>query len=189
MSARGVTMMIAMMCAIAMAGCEREARRLVTATPPAQTIDGPRQGDLRPGQPGPGLPATAGGQFNDRNALEVSNGKRLFRWYNCNGCHAGGGGSYGPALMDDQWLYGSEPDNLYATIMEGRPNGMPSWRGKITDQQAWQISAYVRALAGNVSKAAAPSRRDAMAATPPLTQIPKQPPQQSEDGAQTVPAP
>jgi len=47
----------------------------------------------------------------------------------------------------------------------------------------------VRALAGNVSKAAAPSRRDAMAATPPLTQIPKQPPQQSEDGAQTVPAP
>ena len=182
MSARGVTMMIAMMCAIAMAGCEREARRLVTATPPAQTIDGPRQGDLRPGQPGPGLPATAGGQFNDRNALEVSNGKRLFRWYNCNGCHAGGGGSYGPALTDDQWLYGSEPDNLYATIMEGRPNGMPSFRGRIPEAQVWQLVAYVRSLSGQVAKDVATSRGDAIQGGPAEAQRDRQFPQRAEKG-------
>jgi len=148
------------------AGCEREARRLQAASPPSVTIDGPRQGDLRPGQPGSGMPVTAGGGFNDRNAFEVSTGKRLFRWFNCNGCHAGGGGSYGPALMDDQWLYGSAPDNIYATIMEGRPNGMPSFRGRISEQQAWQLVDYVRSLSGQVAKDVAPSRSDAIQGGP-----------------------
>jgi mono/diheme cytochrome c family protein len=27
--------------------------------------------------------------------------------------------------MDDKWLYGSEPENIVASILEGRPNGMP----------------------------------------------------------------
>ena len=36
-------------------------------------------------------------------------GKRLFSWYNCIGCHANGGGGIGPPLMDDEWIYGSRP--------------------------------------------------------------------------------
>jgi cytochrome c oxidase cbb3-type subunit 3 len=64
---------------------------------------------------------------------------------------------------------------------------MPSWRGKITDQQAWQLAAYVRALSGNVPKAAAPSRREGMAATPPLTQTPRQTPRGADDSAQNPP--
>ena len=44
------------------------------------------------------------------NAYAVAQGKRLFRWYNCSGCHAtGGGGDWGPALMDDKWIYGVAP--------------------------------------------------------------------------------
>jgi cytochrome c oxidase cbb3-type subunit 3 len=66
---------------------------------------------------------------------------------------------------------------------------MPAWRGKLTDQQAWQLAAYIRALSGNVRKDAAPSRRDAMTATPPPTRIPAQPPRAGDDSAQTVPAP
>jgi cytochrome c oxidase cbb3-type subunit 3 len=31
--------------------------------------------------------------------------------------------------MDDQWVYGDAPQNLFATIVQGRPNGMPSFGG------------------------------------------------------------
>jgi hypothetical protein len=42
--------------------------------------------------------------------------------FNCNGCHANGGGDKGPALMDDKWLFGGEIENIYAKIVQGRPN-------------------------------------------------------------------
>ena len=64
--------------------------------------------------------------FQD-NAYGISEGKRLFESFNCVGCHSHGGGGMGPALMDDRWIYGSRPENIYATILEGRPNGMPSF--------------------------------------------------------------
>jgi cytochrome c oxidase cbb3-type subunit 3 len=67
----------------------------------------------------------------DENAYAVSQGKRLYRWYNCNGCHAGGGGGIGPALMDAEWRYGGDPAQVFASIVQGRPNGMPSFGGHI----------------------------------------------------------
>ena len=36
--------------------------------------------------------------------------------------------------MDREWIYGGQPANIFATIVEGRPNGMPSWRGRIPDE-------------------------------------------------------
>ncbi len=36
------------------------------------------------------------------------------------------------------------PENIYATIINGRPNGMPAFGGKIPPQQVWQIVAYVQ---------------------------------------------
>jgi len=45
--------------------------------------------------------------------------------------------------MDDEWIYGFEPVNIFATIVEGRPNGMPSFRNRIPDYQVWQLVAYV----------------------------------------------
>src|SRR5689334_2564830 len=43
------------------------------------------------------------------NAYALSQGKHLFEWFNCVGCHAHGGGAIGPPLMDADWIYGSAP--------------------------------------------------------------------------------
>jgi cytochrome c oxidase cbb3-type subunit 3 len=80
------------------------------------------------------------------NADAVITGKRLFGEYNCSGCHSNGGGGMGPALMDGQWIYGGRLEQIHQTLVEGRPNGMPTWGGKIPDEQLWQISAYVRSM-------------------------------------------
>lgn len=80
------------------------------------------------------------------NAAAVTTGMALYKAYNCNGCHSAGGGGMGPNLMDDKWIYGGRLEQIHQTIIEGRPNGMPSWGGKIPDEQIWQIAAYVRSL-------------------------------------------
>lgn len=126
------------------ASARRNSERLTTLVP------GPYTADVRVANPYEG------------NAWAISEGKRLYTWYNCQGCHANGGGGMGPALMDDQWIYGSDPENIFATIVEGRPNGMPAFRGKIPEYQVWQIAAYVQSLSGMVPKDAAGGRSDNM---------------------------
>jgi cytochrome c oxidase cbb3-type subunit 3 len=121
---------------------------------------GTLQSDISPGKTlGPG--AERAGAYVG-NAYNLNEGKRLYSWFNCVGCHAHGGGGMGPPLMDARWIYGSEPRNIYSTILEGRPNGMPSFQGKIPDQQVWQLAAYVRSLSGLAPKDAAPGRDDQM---------------------------
>ncbi|HWJ05706.1 MAG TPA: c-type cytochrome [Steroidobacteraceae bacterium] len=182
----GATVVAALL-ACGVAGCDRE-RREYRAAPAAPGSERPRLTDLQPGGTLAQAPSATGARY-EGNAYHINQGSRWFRSFNCNGCHGNGGGSMGPALMDDQWRYGGTIDQIHATILDGRPNGMPSWRGKLTDQQAWELAAYVRALSGNVSKAAAPSRREGMAATPPLTRIKPQPPQSSDPSAQNPPPP
>jgi len=80
------------------------------------------------------------------NPAAVQTGMRLFAQYNCNGCHSNGGGGIGPDLMDDEWIYGGRLEQIHQSIVQGRPNGMPSWGGKIPDEQIWQITAYVRSM-------------------------------------------
>ena len=67
-----------------------------------------------------------------------------------------------PPLMDEQWLYGSEPAQIVATIVEGRVNGMPSFAGRISEDQLWQIAAYVRSLSGLVAGDVASGRNDGL---------------------------
>ena len=98
------------------------------------------------------------------NAYAISEGQRLFEQYNCSGCHFHGGGGIGPALMDDEWIYGSSPANIYTTIAQGRPNGMPSYGGHIPDNQIWELATYVRSLAGLESKPQRSPRSDEMQA-------------------------
>jgi cytochrome c oxidase cbb3-type subunit III len=120
---------------------------------------------LSSNSPGPGGPVeykSGTREQYEKIAFHVSQGKKLFTWYNCSGCHANGGGGSGPALMDDVWIYGSNIENIAASIREGRPNGMPTFRGKIPEDQIWQIAAYVRALGGFVSSDVASSRHDEM---------------------------
>jgi cytochrome c oxidase cbb3-type subunit III len=147
--------------ALLLAACERERREL---RPPAAAANRPvlvRQTSLQPGRVVPAPPAT--GPY-DENAFGISEGQRLFNWYNCSGCHSHGGGGMGPPLMDGKWIYGSEPQNIYGTIVEGRPNGMPSWGGRIPSYQVWEIVAYVRSLSGLTPKNAVPARADEMQA-------------------------
>jgi cytochrome c oxidase cbb3-type subunit 3 len=149
---------------LALASCQREERRfqeLAPASSPAQSV---QLSELQPGEPLPRPPMKSP---YEENASAISEGKRLYQWFNCAGCHAQGGGGMGPALMDSKWRYGSEPENIYATLVEGRPNGMPSFRGKIPEQQLWQLVAYVRSLSGLIRTDVAPSRSDSLSAKPP----------------------
>jgi cytochrome c oxidase cbb3-type subunit III len=140
-----------------LAGCQREERRFSELPPASVAIRSVVQSDIRAG--GTAQPASPAVAY-ESNAYAIAQGKQLYEWFNCTGCHAFGGGAIGPALMDDQWIYGAEPQNIFATIVEGRPNGMPSFGGKIPEQQVWQLVAYVRSLAGQVRKDADPSRSD-----------------------------
>lgn len=107
----------------------------------------------------------------EQNAPGLAEGKRLFYAFNCAGCHGNGGGGMGPPLLDAPWRYGSELPQIFDSIMQGRPNGMPGFRGKIVPQQAWQLAAYVRSLSGQVSFVTAPSRSDHMKANPPENSV------------------
>jgi cytochrome c oxidase cbb3-type subunit 3 len=78
--------------------------------------------------------------------------------------------------MSGELAYGIEPENIYATIVEGRPNGMPSFQGKIPDYQVWQLVAYVRSMSGQLSKDVAPSRSDHMSYKPAEQSSPKEHP-------------
>jgi cytochrome c oxidase cbb3-type subunit III len=143
-----------------LSGCSREARRFEEPAGAATLPNTIQQSDLQPGTRTPAADGE-GGPY-DYNAFAISEGKRLYEWFNCTGCHAQGGGGIGPPLMDDKWIYGAAPENIRATLLQGRPNGMPAFRGRITEQQLWQIVAYVRSMSGQVPKDAATSRSDHM---------------------------
>jgi cytochrome c oxidase cbb3-type subunit 3 len=148
--------------------------------PPASTAPAVVASDLHPGGGTP--PAPAANPY-ELNAFALAEGKRLYTAYNCSGCHANGGGGMGPALMDDVWAYGHEPDQVYRSIVEGRPNGMPAYVGRIPDPQVWEIAAYVRSMSGLVPKDAAPSRSDHMSGPPPENATLRQQPKNSAPGA------
>ena len=81
------------------------------------------------------------------NAQAERDGRQLFLSYNCVGCHGGrAGGGMGPSLRDSAWIYGNTDADLFGTITEGRPNGMPTWGGKIPEDQIWKLISYIRTL-------------------------------------------
>lgn len=84
----------------------------------------------------------------DGDPEQIAAGRQLFQAYNCVGCHFNGGGGMGPPLMDDHWIYGSSMENIAASIIEGRPAGMPTFRAMVAGDQVWQLAAYVRSLSG-----------------------------------------
>jgi len=144
-------------CCLALTSCERERRDARPA--PVRTIvyDGAaRDSELQPG--GAKEMSVANPYYG--SAYDISEGQRLFQWYNCVGCHANGGGGMGPPLIKQQWIYGGEHANIFDTIVKGRPNGMPTWGGRIPEYQVWQIVAYVRSMNQEQPKSATPPRTD-----------------------------
>lgn len=115
------------------------------SAPGAALVEGNRQSELQPGPPT--ATRTVRNPY-EGNEEAIGDGKRLFSQFNCAGCHAGGGGAIGPPLMDEDWIYGSSSSNIFWTIVEGRPQGMPAFGGRIAEDQIWRIAAYVRSLSG-----------------------------------------
>jgi cytochrome c oxidase cbb3-type subunit 3 len=120
----------------------------------------------------------------DNNANAIAEGQNLYMQMNCVGCHFHGGGGMGPPLMDDEWRYGGRIDQIAASIAEGRPNGMPAWRGKLTSDQIWDLAAYVRTLSGQPSKDSVSSRSEEMSNTTPATLAPREPQHLSDTAEQ-----
>ena len=84
----------------------------------------------------------------DANA--VATGAKLFIAYNCIDCHgADGSGAMGPSLADGRWHFGGAPAEVFESIHQGRPEGMPAWGSLISADQIWLLVSYVRSLETN----------------------------------------
>jgi len=156
-AARAGVVLCGLWLALAMTACQKEQRRLREDAPLAAP---PESAGLEGGAPGRRRPSVPVRNPYEGNAYAITEGQRLYYWYNCAGCHFRGGGGIGPPLMAENWRYGKEPRDIYVSIVDGRPNGMPSWRGKIPEYQVWQIVTFVEALTANRGIAAPPGPRE-----------------------------
>jgi len=72
---------------------------------------------------------------------------RAFYNRSCAGqCHGVDGqeGFEGPSLVGKTYL---DPTFVYVTLITGRPgSAMPSWKGRLTDDELWKVIAYVNSL-------------------------------------------
>lgn len=77
-------------------------------------------------------------------------GGQLFVRMNCVGCHGyDAKGGMGPDLTDTYWRYGGSPAEIYKSIAEGRPQGMPAWGAMLTRDEIWKLVAYIQTLGGS----------------------------------------
>ena len=102
--------------------------------------------NLPPGFPLGVKPITVRNPYEgDRKALGT--GAQLFIAYNCLDCHGvEGSGAMAPSFQDGRWHFGGSPAEVFESIYEGRPDGMPAWGGRISNDQIWMLTAYVRSL-------------------------------------------
>ena len=115
------------------------------ALPQAGTMPSVRTSDLRAGGAIP-VVSVRNPYADDPRALRE--GKARYMAMNCNGCHGEyGGGGIGPPLSDNAWIYGSADENIVQSLIQGRPNGMPSYGGTLPESEMWKIAMYVQSLA------------------------------------------
>lgn len=126
-----------------LASCQNERLRVNE-----QPLYGPGAPHAQQSELVPGQPAAHAQVELEVNEGILAEGQRLYTWYNCGGCHFNGGGGIGPPLMDDAWIYGAEPQNIADTIINGRPQGMPSYGGRMPAAHIGPVVAYVRSLGG-----------------------------------------
>jgi cytochrome c oxidase cbb3-type subunit 3 len=123
---------------------DEEAQRAPAATWLAEPLAAVRMSTLAAGASNP-VPEIRNPYADDAGAM--AQGRQLYLSFNCAGCHgAAGGGGIGPPLADEHWIYGGSDANIYATIVQGRPNGMPAFGPGIQGEAAWKLAAYVRSL-------------------------------------------
>lgn len=94
------------------------------------------------GETDPGAVGVAGYQ---QTPEAIESGRRIFDAQVCSRCHKETGPvGIGPNLWDGEWLYGGEPEDIYESIMHGRPRGMAPYQGRLGAQEVWHIVAYLR---------------------------------------------
>ena len=123
---------------------DEKPEQLLPAAVPAQQEAALRTSDIRAG--GLTVDAPVANPYEHDPTAEAE-GKQLYNAMNCAGCHGpAGGGGMGPPFADADWIYGDQPENIVASILRGRPNGMPSFAGKLPEAEAWKIAIFVRSL-------------------------------------------
>ena len=83
--------------------------------------------------------------IEDPEAVQI--GRRLFVTY-CSVCHGSdaGGASGFPNLTDNDWLYGSSPEQIKSSILNGRNGVMPPWGAALGEMGVENVVAYVLTL-------------------------------------------
>jgi cytochrome c oxidase cbb3-type subunit 3 len=107
----------------------------------------PHDENLPVGFPAAGKPLILVNPY-EGDKRSIATGGQLFVAYNCIDCHgADGSGAMGPSFQDGRWHFGGSAAAVFESIYQGRPDGMPSWGGRISNDQIWMLTAYVRSLA------------------------------------------
>jgi cytochrome c oxidase cbb3-type subunit 3 len=111
--------------------------------------DGGALVDLSPGGGKPVTRPNAIGKEYENSPEHIIAGQQLykanelrrlpFQWPRRDGSSA-----YGQ--VKNGWLYRGAIDNIASSILEGRPNGIPSFRGTIVNGQVWELAAYIKSL-------------------------------------------
>jgi cytochrome c oxidase cbb3-type subunit 3 len=138
---RQVLIIAAALLAFIVAGCDTQPVETAPAggMPPVKTPVGPIPGAEQAPKPSANPYA--------QNPMALQEGRRLFVWYNCAGCHGGhAGGGMGPSLRDEDWIYGNSDAHVFGSVAEGRAHGMPAWGTKLPEEQIWKLVAYIKSL-------------------------------------------
>jgi cytochrome c oxidase cbb3-type subunit III len=142
---------------VVLVGAAASRPRQGTPTPNASTNDTIRfvahPDNIPAGFPSRDRPLALVNPF-EGNAGALKTGSQLYISYNCIDCHgADGSGAMAPSFADGRWHFGGSQAEVFQSIYEGRPDGMPTWGGRITNDQIWMLVTYVRSLSSgkNVS--------------------------------------
>ena len=102
-------------------------------------------------QRGGGPPAGSPTHPSIGNRDAIAAGERLYN-ETCTSCHGkdGTGGELGPPVASQNRRYLRRTDKeVFDIIKEGNPGTqMPPYAGQFTDDQIWQVTAYIRGLRG-----------------------------------------
>src|SRR5262245_19201808 len=79
-------------------------------------------------------------------ADKINAGKAVFA-ENCASCHGDAGTGKtdvgAPNLTDKFWIYGGDPDSIYATVWGGRQGHMPTWEARLSSVDRKILALYL----------------------------------------------
>lgn len=80
------------------------------------------------------------------DAAAIEEGQQVFSTI-CAACHKpDASGLVGPSLVDPYWKYGHSDAELFESVAEGRPGGMPPWLAQLGADKIWKSLAYLETL-------------------------------------------